>query len=561
MSNKEAFERPNYGVIDPNNQGNINYKLYRSLEIVTIILLLAYSIYVTLSIIEIIRTSLNIFLELIVFIVELLIGFYSILLFYHLARGFAPITTPLTKKFTIENIENEETLPFITIMLPMYKEPFKIVKQTLLAAQDQNYPRNKFEIMVVDDSGKNEELENYCNEEDIKYITRKDRSGFKAGGINNALQFVKGEFILFIDADHIIERNIVKNCLLVQRENTIAVQTRIDFVNIPTYLTTISAFLQLQFFSLFQRARRATGSAIFAGGATLFNTKILKSFGGFDPLTIADDTDNSFIFRSKGYRIEYIDIIGAWAMVPWDPLHLLRQIWRWLTGITRSFRARVFTILRGNSPLYVKLDHFAVGFFPTLSIFGWGVAFVFIYIIQQGIILTRTPLLSYPIFGMTIALISSLSILTGTIAVFLDDKKILFHQKGLIYKIVVTGGFYLLILAAQPLLLGAIFKAWTGMRVTFNRTPKEKNTSDDLSKVMRQYIYYTSIIFLTGIIFLVFGFKIPLGDPRGVTLFISAYAAIIPLIIAFLWYWKLEGYLEEVADITAIEVLKEHAKS
>ncbi|MCY3414842.1 MAG: glycosyltransferase [Candidatus Heimdallarchaeota archaeon] len=555
-----TFIRPDYGLKDPNAQRNIKPRLYIILMFLAFIFLISYTVYVVDSYRAIFReSSVSAILNASVFTIEMLIGYYSILLFVHFAKGFAPITHPLDERYTMETINNEDQLPTVSILMPMYKEPLNIVKQTILAALDINYPKSKLEWVVVDDSEENPELEEYCKEVNIRYVTRDNRKGFKAGGINNALRSVTSEYTLFIDADHIVERNIIKNCLLAFRENSIAVQTRIDFVNMRTFLTTISAFLQLQFFSLFQRARRPSGSAIFAGGATLFDTLLLKSYGGFDPLTIADDTDNSFIYRANGHRIEYIDEVGAWALVPWDPLHLIRQIWRWMTGITRSFRARWLTILRGKSPLYVKLDHFAVGFFPTLAVFGWGVAFVFIYLIISDISIIRSSMLSNPFFGALTLLISALSIITGTLAVLLDDKKILIHKKPVVYKASIIFAFYLLILTAQPLLLGAIFKGLTGIKVSFNRTPKEKNTGDNITRVKRQYLYYTSIIFLIGLSFLYFGLSIPITDSRAITLLISAWAAIIPLCISLLWYWKLEGYLDEVADITAIEVLRAEA--
>lgn len=552
--------RPSYELIDPDKQRNIHPKLFKLLSIFTGIFIVSYSLYAGHSFYSILSqaTGISLVLNLVVYIVEILIGYYAILLFYHFAKGFAPITHPLDPKLIFEKNGEFTTFPTVTIMLPMYKEPFSIIKQTLMAAMDIDYPKSSYKIMVVDDSDENIELVNYCEESNIEYVTRNDRKGFKAGGINNALKFVASDYILFMDADHILERNIIKNCLLSWREDTIAVQTRIDFVNMRTFLTTISAFLQLQFFSLFQRARRASGSAIFAGGAALFDANLLKSLGGFDPLTIADDTDNSFIFRSKGHRIEYIDVVGAFALVPWDPLHLIRQIWRWLTGITRSFRARWQDILRGKSSIYIKLDHFSTGFFPTLSIFGWGVAFIFIILVINDYPVVRSSFITtYPSLAIIPALIPSLPIIVGTIAVFIDDKRILFHQKNILYKIAVTLSFYLLILAAQPLLIGAIFKGLTGKKVSFNRTPKEKNSTDDLTSIKKQYLLQAVTIFIIGLIFLYFALSIPLNDARAITLLISSYAAIIPLIISILWYWKLEGYLDEVADITALEVLRD----
>ncbi len=555
-------KRPDYGLYNPEIKGN---KLLSTvLKAIALIIFIWYSVYFIDSFRYIITLQIGFtgkILNIVTLIVEGSISYYSILLLIHLAKGYDKVNAPLLKKYTIQNINNVR-LPFVTIMLPLYREPFSVVKQSIDAALDINYPRDRYTIAVVDDSPDNSELKNYCDKNNLQYITRKNRAGFKAGAVNNALQFVKGEYILFIDADHIIERNIIKNCLIAWRENSIAVQTRIDFVNMRTFLTTISGFLQILFFSLFQRARRSTGSAIFAGGSALFSLSKLKGYGGFDPLTIADDTDNSFIFRTNGDRIEYIDVVGAWALVPWDPLHLIRQIWRWLTGITRSFRARNMLILRKTRPLYVKLDHWTTGFMPTLSIISWGSAFIVLIMIHSNIKLYRTPLLNYGYFGMILGLIGIIPILTGIGAILNDDKRSFFHKKNPVYKFISIIGFYALMLAAQPLLIGAIFKGLTGWKVSFNRTPKEKKVEDKgLSKIKQMYLLYTTINFIVGIILILSALNNNISDSRSITLIISGYASVIPLIIALLWYWKLESYLDRVADITALQILNNEAIS
>ena len=116
----------------------------------------------------------------------------------------------------------------------------------------------------------------------------------------------------------------------------------------------------------------------------------------------------------------------------------------------------------------------------------------------------------------------------------------------------------MLILAAQPLLIGAILKGLTGIKVSFNRTPKEKNAADTgLAKIKKYYLVYSIGIFIIGLLFLYFAYGISAVDARSTTLYLSAYASAIPLIISILWYWKLEKYLDEVSDITAFEILEE----
>ncbi|MDH5403830.1 MAG: glycosyltransferase [Candidatus Heimdallarchaeota archaeon] len=548
--------RPDFQIYNPEvKQKTMVYFLLSLLNIVFFIL---YSIYFIKSLIAIFHLSnyIIILLNIFILLIEIMLGYYSMVLLLHFAKGFKLVNGKLNPLIEYP-YEDESKLPLVSILLPMFKEPVSVIKQTLMAALDLNYPKSRYDVYLIEDGKSNDDIEELCKEIGVKYLTRTDRSHFKAGAVNYSLPLLTGDYVVFIDADHILEKNLIINCMLAWRENTIAVQTRIDFVNMKTFLTTISAFLQLQFFSLFQRGRRSNGSAIFAGGSALFDRKLLIKEGGLNPLTIADDTDTSFILRSRGYRIEYIDTVGAWALVPWDPLHLMRQIWRWLTGITRSFRARSGMILKGNNSLYGKIDHFATGFFPTLAILGWLVGFVIIGLIFMDAGIVR----DFSILGFDMSILptltSSLAMITGILALLLDDKRILFHKKSTSYKIITVFGFYFLILAAQPLLLGAIIKGWIGSKVEFNRTPKDKKINDSgIDAIKKRYLVYSLAIFLIGLIFVVFAFQIPFNDARSITLWISAYAALVPLIVSILWYWKLESYLHNVEDITALKFLE-----
>jgi hypothetical protein len=142
----------------------------------------------------------------------------------------------------------------------------------------------------------------------------------------------------------------------------------------------------------------------------------------------------------------------------------------------------------------------------------------------------------------------------------MDDEHILYRKNSFINKFTTISGFYFLIVAAQPLLLGAVFKGLLGSKVSFNRTPKEKKPTDKgLQSIKRRYLIYSGVIFFIGLILFIISFQIPLSDPRSTTLIIGAYAGVVPLVLSLLWYWKLEEYLDQVGEITAVDVLEKEA--
>lgn len=555
MALNGQINRPEFGLFDPDYQGKRFYQLFFSTcSLIVLIFYFSYTYALLIALVKFRGLALlrNGFLAL----NELALGYYSILLLYNVARGYQQIKAPLTPKITKDQI-GTENVPFVSILVPMYKEPANVVKYTLLAALDMNYPKNRYEVVVAEDGPSDDSVKRVCEELGVKYVSRVKRDGFKAGAVNNVLPKLLGEYVLFIDADHILEKNVIYNCLLAWRENTIAVQSRIDFVNTPNLLTSVSAYLQIQFFNLYQRARRSTGSAIFAGGSALFDTKKLIDSGGFNPLTIADDTDTSFILRAQGHRIEYIDTIGGWALIPWDPVHMIRQIWRWMTGITKSFTARTKMIFTSDTPLIVKIDHFSVAIFPTVSMTLWFSLYIRIYaLLTSESILIVPPMFGIAILGIIPFYIPFVAIYAGIHAVITDIKAISFKQKNLKDQLTAVAGFYILMFAGQPFLIGAIFKGLTRINVAFNRTPKEKKSNDvGLTKIMRQYFIYSvflAILGFFGCLGLYLNFPIDLGI---LTLMALSITMLIPLIISFLWYWRLEGYLEEVEGISAINYI------
>ena len=109
-------------------------------------------------------------------------------------------------------------LPVVTVQLPLFNEMY-VVERLLDAVAGIRYPRDRFQIQVLDDS--TDETQEICKrkiaelgarfpELDVEYIHRTDRTGFKAGALQNGLQTAKGEFILIFDADFVPTPDILE---------------------------------------------------------------------------------------------------------------------------------------------------------------------------------------------------------------------------------------------------------------------------------------------------------------------------------------------------------------
>ena len=107
-------------------------------------------------------------------------------------------------------LTNFKNLPFVTVQLPIYNEQ-NVIKRLLNAVVKMDYPSDKIEIQVLDDSDDNStayvknlisKLKNKSSRK-IDHIIRKNRDGFKAGALKYGLELAKGNYIAIFDADFI----------------------------------------------------------------------------------------------------------------------------------------------------------------------------------------------------------------------------------------------------------------------------------------------------------------------------------------------------------------------
>ncbi|MBD0325544.1 MAG: glycosyltransferase, partial [Pyrinomonadaceae bacterium] len=103
----------------------------------------------------------------------------------------------------------EDELPHITVQLPLFNEMY-VVERLLKAVTEIDYPRDRLEIQVLDDSTDETvkiaraTVEHYRQQGfDVHYIHRTDRTGFKAGALENGLKYAKGELAAIFDADFV----------------------------------------------------------------------------------------------------------------------------------------------------------------------------------------------------------------------------------------------------------------------------------------------------------------------------------------------------------------------
>ncbi len=75
-------------------------------------------------------------------------------------------------------------------LVPTYNEDLNVVKNTIYASLGIDWPKDKLNIWILDDGGR-EEFRQFAQNVGVKYIARTTHEHAKAGNINNALKYAK----------------------------------------------------------------------------------------------------------------------------------------------------------------------------------------------------------------------------------------------------------------------------------------------------------------------------------------------------------------------------------
>lgn len=233
--------------------------------------------------------------------------------------------------------------PLVTIQLPIFNEG-KLVEELVESVTKMNYPKNKIEIQLLDDSTDDtlnisQKLvkEYKDNGLKIELLHRKSREGYKAGALNNGLERARGDFIMILDADFAPSKNFLEKTLPYFSNEKIAfVKTSVHISNTDTILTrTFSSMVAISTqIEQVGRDRLSIYQPV-SGSSFIIRKSAISSVGGWSPDTLVEDEDLSFALYLKGWKNAYISDISSSCKAPETLKGLRIQQFRWAKGATQ----------------------------------------------------------------------------------------------------------------------------------------------------------------------------------------------------------------------------------
>ena len=240
--------------------------------------------------------------------------------------------------------EDRSLWPTVDVMIPSYNEPLEVVKPTLLAAIDLDWPRDKLHVYLLDD-GTREEFRRYCESIGVTWISREKHNFAKAGNINHALGLTEGDHVAIFDCDHVPCRNF-----LTATVGWMMKDPRISLVQTPHHFYSDNPFeknLGLHgrmpqedtlFHRFIQKGNDTWNATMFCGSCAVIRRSALMEIGGIAVETVTEDAHTSLKLLRRGWSAAFIDIpLAAGISTESLAAHINQRI-RWARGMVQIFR-------------------------------------------------------------------------------------------------------------------------------------------------------------------------------------------------------------------------------
>jgi len=261
-----------------------------------------------------------------------------------------------------------DLLPVVTTQIPIFNE-YNVAKRIIQSACDMEYPEDKHEIQVLDDSNDvtvqlidSIVTKLLAEGYQIKVVRRKDRTGFKAGALAEGMKTAKGELIAIFDADFVPPKDYLLKTVpfFLNDEKLSLVQARWGHLNSKTSPLTRAQSIGIDGHFMIEQAARNWGSLYmnFNGTAGTWRKDAIIDGGGWQWDTLTEDMDLSYRVQFRGWKTIYLPDLIVPAEIPEDINAFKSQQFRWAKGSVETAIKLAPSIFKMKIPVFKKMEAF-----------------------------------------------------------------------------------------------------------------------------------------------------------------------------------------------------------
>lgn len=243
----------------------------------------------------------------------------------------------LTRKKEKQQTDEIKSYPYISVAIPAYNEE-KNIEETINSVLNLDYPRDKIEIMVINDGSRD-------NTEEVVKRVIKNNPGRdiwlysqvnkgKAAALNMAIRIAKGEFFVSFDADSMISSDALRK-ILPRFGNDKRIAAVLPFMKVynPTTVYQKMQWFEYMINFFYKKLMSDIDCAnVTPGPFSVYRKEVLEEIGGFDEKNLTEDLEIALKIQKNHYKIIQLLTTDVYTKAPSTLKALYNQRKRWYKG-------------------------------------------------------------------------------------------------------------------------------------------------------------------------------------------------------------------------------------
>jgi len=254
----------------------------------------------------------------------------------------------------------------VSVIVPVYNGE-KVIADCLKALLSQNYPKNKYEIIVVDDGSKDKTKEIVKKFRKVRLLQQEHKG--PAAARNFGARLAKGKILLFTDADCIPDKDWIKNMVRHFEKGVVGVSGTYKTLNKESLVARFVGYEIERRHKELERKKYIDFIGTYSAG---YRRDVFFKFKGFDesfPIASGEDAELSFRLAENGYKMIFSKDAFVWHNHPDSIFKLAKQqFWRgfWRVFLYRKHRNKFISHTYTPKTLYAEILFFILAIFSAL---------------------------------------------------------------------------------------------------------------------------------------------------------------------------------------------------
>lgn len=225
--------------------------------------------------------------------------------------------------------------PMVSVAIPAFNEEETVTK-TIQSLVDLDYPKEKLEIIVVNDGSTDktrEIVKDFIKNSNYNITLINQENHGKWHALNQALDITNGEFFACLDADSFVKEDTLKKMLPHFKEKNVGAVLPLLKIKDPKNILQKIQWYEYIINMFYKRLLSHLNCIHVAPGPfSIYRKKIIKDLGGFRKGHYTEDLEMGLRLQKHNYRLVQLMDAEVYTYTPDNMKSLYRQRMRWNKG-------------------------------------------------------------------------------------------------------------------------------------------------------------------------------------------------------------------------------------